>query len=317
MTAPIKAILPWFGAKRTLAPEIVRELGKHQAYWEPFCGSMAVLFAKDPCGHEYVNDLHGDLINLANVLASERWFILQEKLKRTLCSEHVFEFAKKVCHNTVLDDAATDPFFVGDAHIERAYLYVIYSWLGMNGFGGTNSNTSFPLRFTTSGGSQSRRFRSLIDSLESFHERLRFVSITRRDANKLLQKIDDSKEIRIYADPPYLLETRTKGGNRYIHDMTDSQHETLAAELNRFTKTRVIVSYYDSPNLDRLFPGWTIRRFNMNKQMAMHSHRGSEPKNAPEVLLINGPSLVDPDAEKLRGELGTVAETLSEGRLFA
>lgn len=43
----IRAIAPWFGGKRTLAEEIVRELGKHTQYFEPFCGSAAVLFAKD------------------------------------------------------------------------------------------------------------------------------------------------------------------------------------------------------------------------------------------------------------------------------
>lgn len=30
----IKAIAPWFGGKRNLAPQIVRLLGRHRAYWE-------------------------------------------------------------------------------------------------------------------------------------------------------------------------------------------------------------------------------------------------------------------------------------------
>ena len=61
----IGAIAPWFGSKRSMAPIIVSELGPHSAYWEPFCGSMAVLMAKPPCIMETVNDLHADLINLA------------------------------------------------------------------------------------------------------------------------------------------------------------------------------------------------------------------------------------------------------------
>jgi hypothetical protein len=40
---PIKALAPWFGGKRNLAPLIVAELGEHRCYWEPFCGSMAGL----------------------------------------------------------------------------------------------------------------------------------------------------------------------------------------------------------------------------------------------------------------------------------
>ena len=67
----ISALAPWFGGKRTLAPAIVEELGPHTAYWEPFCGSCAVLFAKPPLAFEQINDLHGDLINLAMVFA--RW----------------------------------------------------------------------------------------------------------------------------------------------------------------------------------------------------------------------------------------------------
>ncbi len=70
-TMKIKAIAPWFGGKRTMAPTIVEELGPHNSYWDIFCGSCAVLFAKEPSGHEHVNDLHGDLINLARVLQRE------------------------------------------------------------------------------------------------------------------------------------------------------------------------------------------------------------------------------------------------------
>lgn len=39
----ITALAPWFGSKRTLAPRIIAELGKHSAYWEPFCGSLTLV----------------------------------------------------------------------------------------------------------------------------------------------------------------------------------------------------------------------------------------------------------------------------------
>jgi DNA adenine methylase len=65
----ITSLVPWFGAKRTLAPRIVRELGPHRVYWEPFCGSCAVLLAKPRASMETVNELHGDLVNLARVVA--------------------------------------------------------------------------------------------------------------------------------------------------------------------------------------------------------------------------------------------------------
>lgn len=64
----IKGLAPWFGSKRMLAPTIVAQLGLHQAYWEPFAGSMSVLLAKPAATMENVNDLHGDLVNLARVV---------------------------------------------------------------------------------------------------------------------------------------------------------------------------------------------------------------------------------------------------------
>jgi DNA adenine methylase len=56
----VTAIAPWFGAKRQLAPAIIAEIGPHSAWWEIFCGSLAVTLAKPPSAIETVNDLHSD-----------------------------------------------------------------------------------------------------------------------------------------------------------------------------------------------------------------------------------------------------------------
>lgn len=95
MEAKIKAIAPWFGGKRTLAPKVVEQLGKHTQYFEPFCGSMAVLFAKEPSQKETVNDLHADLVNLANVLSRiSSAEDLYDRLSRTLFSQGILETAR-------------------------------------------------------------------------------------------------------------------------------------------------------------------------------------------------------------------------------
>lgn len=90
----ISAIAPWFGGKRTLAPRIVAELGEHRCYWEPFCGSMAVMLAKPKCPMETVNDLHGDLINLARCIQHRAAGpTLYRRLRRTLTVEGLHDEA--------------------------------------------------------------------------------------------------------------------------------------------------------------------------------------------------------------------------------
>lgn len=287
--AKIKAIAPWAGSKRTLAETIVAELGEHRAFWDPFCGSMAVLLAKTPSTFETVNDLHGDLINLGRVLAAEDSAVdLYGRLSRFLMHEGFFHEAagrwKARGHA-----AAPELPDVG-----RALDFFICSWMGRNGVAGTESyNQGFCVRYTKNGGHAATRFLSCVESIPAWHQRLRSVTILNRDGFDLLERIEDAPGVCLYCDPPYL-----KKGFRYVHDFSDgfmgtrNDHERLAALLGRFRKTRVVVSYYADPALAALYPGWTIREVFTTKAMASQGQRGrqGEAVVAPEVLVINGPS---------------------------
>lgn len=115
---------------------------------------------------------------------------------------------------------------------------------------------------------------------------MREVSILSMDAFELVERIEDAAGVVIYVDPPYLVK-----GAKYLHDFKASDHQRLATALGRFTKTRVVVSYYAHPDLEGLYPGWTVRNCSMTKSLVsagMRDKRGVV--EAPEVLLINGPS---------------------------
>lgn len=295
----ITCIAPWFGSKRTLGPEIAAEAGPHRAYWEPFCGSCAVLFAKEPAALECVNDLHSDLINLAMVLASDRFAHLHERLSRTLYSEQLFEQLKTEWtsrfegRNAIAPPAI--PNQVEDRHVEAAWLFMVMSWMGRNGAAGTERcNYQMAMRWTPNGGSGPTRWRSAVESIPEWHERLRNVCILHKDAFECIDKIDDAPGTVIYCDPPYLKNTRSQnksgGKSKYLWDFTDADHDDLSRSLARFTKARVIVSYYDDPELSRLYPDWTKRLVYMNKNLHVQNRRDATPAVAPEVLLINGPS---------------------------
>jgi DNA adenine methylase len=274
----IKAIVPYFGGKRNLASTIVEFIGKHRIYWEPFCGSMAVLMVKPPCELETVNDLHGDLINLARVIQDkELAFQLYDKLYKTLYVEQFFLEAKERWMQTKYENDTPD--------IDRAYDYFIVSWMGLNGVSGTHrSNYQFAIRWCIGGGQGARRWVSVIESIPAWHKRLQNTVILQRDAFEMLENIRDERESVIYCDPPYFDKS-----NKYIHDFTDQQHEQLAELLKRFTKTKVIVSYYDDPRLEVLYPDYEKVCINKTKQSLRNATRGQKKKprlNNIEVLLI-------------------------------
>jgi site-specific DNA-adenine methylase len=101
----------------------------------------------------------------------------------------------------------------------------------------------------------------------------------------LLEKIEDQAGVAIYCDPPYLVKKA-----EYVHDFRAEQHVRLAELLRRFRLARIVVSYYASPQLEQLYPGWTQLRYNMVKGLSVQGRRGAVAEKAQEVLLVNGPS---------------------------
>ena len=73
-----------------------------------------------------------------------------------------------------------------------------------------------------------------------------------------------------------------------MHDFEDEDHIRLAEMAKRFTRARVVISYYDSPRLEELYPGWTKVDYSRHKHLHVQNKRGSTRQEAPEVLLING-----------------------------
>jgi len=284
----IKAIAPWFGGKRNLAQRIVELLGPHRVYWEPFCGSMAVLMAKPPCTMETVNDLHADLINLARVIKDTQLGPqLYRQLRRTLMHEQLFKEAAARYKDRGYFSLPPAP----DYDLPRAYDYFICSWIGRNGCAGTQSyNQGYCVRYTANGGHAAKRWQSVIASIPAWRRRLAAVTILHRDAFELLERIDDSQGTAIYIDPPYL-----KKGAKYIHDFEAADHLRLAEALKRFRKARIVVSYYDDEQLRELYPGWPPVKITITKSLGNQNRRDKENKGKQvvEVLLVNQKTMFD------------------------
>ena len=64
----------------------------------------------------------------------------------------------------------------------------------------------------------------------------------------------DGPDTLHYCDPPYLPETRDKGGD-YRHEMSETDHAALLIFL-RGLRGHVILSGYPSALYDEMLPGW-------------------------------------------------------------
>ena len=302
----IRAILPYFGGKRSLADTIAVELGTPQMRVVPFCGSLAVEFACSPCGHELSNDLNGHVVNLAHVLASGRCVELYERCRRVLNSSTLHDEARRrigaiECRKRMPTPADVDA--PTDFHIEWAFWFLVRDWQGRNGTSGTSrGNITFGQRYTPNGGGGARRWAQAVESMPWWHERLRSIQVLHVDALGLIESTDDLPSVSIYADPPYLTRTRGKGGgSRYQHDLPRDPwaemawHAHLARLLRAKKQARIVVSYYAAPEIEALYPGWTIVRLDTLKALSAQNKRGNIRVPAPEILIINGPSYSDPD----------------------
>jgi DNA adenine methylase len=281
---PIKALAPWYGAKRTIAAKIVAQLGDHTSYVEPFCGSMAVLFQKPPARHEVVNDLNRDLVNAAVCIRDSHLApLLIGRLHFTLCSEELYRESRS---------HVMTPYTGDLGNVDRAYHALVTWWLGRNGMAGTRqSRTSFSARFTPRGGSGGVRFRNMIASVPAFTRRLERVDVLNRDGFEILGKLADETGTAIYLDPPYCVKAA-----EYEHDAPRKEaerkdwHRRLADSASRFRAARVVVSYYPHPWVDEFYPPdkWARVEVSVTKMIRNTDTRCASGQKATELLLVNG-----------------------------
>ena len=231
----MNALLNYPGAKWGMAKEIVSIMPPHRSYLEPFFGSGAVLFNKPPSAIETVNDIDGDITNFFKVLR-EQPDELAEAISLTPYSRDVF--------NDAHENRGTEAF-------DRAYRFAIRSKMG-HGFK-TYQKTGFKIdvyareRSYCVGG-----WNRLPGDLRDAAARLKGVQIENQPALDVIRKFNHDN-VLIYADPPYLLDTR--GGKQYRFEMSEQDHLDLLAALIEH-KGYVILSGYPSEMYDRELRGW-------------------------------------------------------------
>lgn len=236
----VNRFAPWFGANTKNAAAVSRLLSGCNWVAIPFAGSMAELpFIK--ARTIVVNDFHEMIINLARVVANEDEY---PKLLQLLDG--------KLFHPTVLQDARRVLSNCSQhTLLEIAEAYFVSLWMGRGGKGGTPGELkgALPIRWNANGGDSCKRYRSIVESLDGWHEQLKRCNFECLDFTDLMQKIQDKPKHGIYCDPPW-----PDAGRRYKHRFSEYQQRELAAAVSNFKTATVVMRFGDHPLIRELYP---------------------------------------------------------------
>lgn len=226
----LKTVLQYPGSKARIAARIVSRFPAHTVYCEPFFGSGAILLAKPRSQSEIVNDLDGRVCNLFRVLRDQ-----PEALARAITLTPYSRQELRV--SDVERDIACDP-------VERARQFLVSCWQGW-GKGCSDRSTGWVTDVTGRAGPVTRchQWARLPDRFMAVADRLRAVQIECLPALDLI-RASRNDAVLVYADPPYMAETRVPGLYRY--EMSDTDHEALLDALCDHPGP-VALSGYDCP----------------------------------------------------------------------
>lgn len=267
-SAPTRPVLRYHGGKWKLAPWILQHFPQHGVYVEPFAGAASVLLLKPRVAAEVYNDLDGAVVGLFRILRDPaRAAELQRLVELTPFARDELEWAM----TPPRDD------------MEAAHKLILRSFLGRGSDAATRScRVGFSTLLSEERALPAQAFAKWPSVIPEFVARLQGVVIENKPAVDVIRTFDTPNTL-IYADPPYLMETRSSMKGRgqsshgFRHDMSDEQHVELADVL-RAAAGMVLISGYPSDLYARLYRDWRQVRV---------GHRAEGAAIRTEVLWMN------------------------------
>ena len=228
------AALRYPGSKWSLAQDIIGQFGDHYHYVEPYFGSGAVFFSKPVSPHEIINDMNGLVVNFFRVLRDQTDDFLFA-LENTPWSRDEYN-QSHIQTDDPLEDARRFVTRIWQAHASD--LAKKTGW--------KSRGSKQPAR------GMSVRWQRVPSELAEMALRLKDAEIENRPALEVMRRFA-TKDTLIYADPPYLMETRTQ--KMYAHEMSVDEHLEMLNVLNSHPGPAVI-SGYESSVYDKYLGDW-------------------------------------------------------------
>ena len=238
----MRRILKYPGSKWRLSDEPVKMVPNHHTYCEPYAGSIALLFAKEPSPIEIVNDLDSDVVNLFRCIQQD-----SERLARLVMTT---PYSREVYDAQFQENEYASRY-------QRAAGFLVKCWQG-HGFRICGGKVGW--KNDVHGRERAYalwNWYRLPEWIIDVAERLRMVQIEHRPALEVIQRFDYG-DVFMYLDPPYLLGTRAR--KQYKHEMTDEDHEELLQAILQ-SKAKIMISGYESELYETYLKDWKRMEF--------------------------------------------------------
>lgn len=239
----LKPPIHWYGGKTLQTKNLLPFIPEHHCYVEPYGGSGALLFAKEPSKVEVYNDLHKDVVNL--------YAVIRNNFEQFSNSVSLSPYSRSDLNSAWLH--LQIPILLNADFIARARDFFIVA------------RQSFSARHNVKPGWSSSKktnhalaWMNAIDKLPEIHERLRNVQIECRPALEVMRQYDEKQTFH-YLDPPYLAETR-KETKAYEHEMDYNDHFAMLCLIKQL-KGMVLLSGYHHEVYDDVLAGWRYKDF--------------------------------------------------------
>lgn len=259
----VKSILKYPGGKWRIADWIISHFPPHKVYCEPFFGSGAVFFKKQPSYLETINDLSGDIVNLFRV-----------------CRDRPAELAAAIALTPWARKEYVDCYAIEGDDVERARRVIVRHH---QSYGATNcnKNTWKNSQIFTSPRCPAQ-WAELPEIVMQLCGRLKEAQIENVDALTLIERYNDPQTL-LYLDPPYLQCLRKRG--LYKNEMTDEGHERLLELITR-SKSKVCLSAYNSELYNEKLKDWYTAEKSTTAQMGKYRVEKLYMNYAPDLLAL-------------------------------
>lgn len=239
----VGTVLKYPGSKLSIARWIIDHFPvgyEKMTYLEPFAGSLSVFFNKERSAVETINDIDGNVVNLFRVIRNR-----PEELARLVEYTPWSREEYRLSYNKTGDE------------LEDARRFLVRMWMAIGSK--TSDITGWRNNIKAVNGNCAQWATKLPGNIVAIADRLKhqgnhLVQIENQDALTLIRR-HKRNNVLVYADPPYVLSTRSK--RIYAYEMTDADHVQLLEALLEHPGP-VLLSAYDNPLYENtLTGGWS------------------------------------------------------------